>query len=76
MAEPDDDIERRLRIGLMQAEIANKRADTDNKRADADYKRKLTDWEPWKAMAVVAGSVAALFTLIGGALGWLLAHVH
>jgi len=59
-----DDRERELRIELMTAQIENVRTDTA-------YKRKLSDWEPWKAMAVAfsagAGLVAALvalFTLV------------
>ena len=42
-------------------------AQVENVRTDTAYKRKLSDWEPWKAMAVAfsagAGLVAALVAL-------------
>lgn len=47
-------------------------AGIETKQAETGYKRKLTDWEPWKAIAFVAGATAAVFSIIGGAIGWLL----
>ena len=65
MPGPIGDIERQLGIELMQANIETKRADTV-------HKRRFTDWEPWKVIALVAGAAAAVFSVIGGAIGWLL----
>ena len=62
-----DDLERQLRIELMRADITNKTADTA-------YKTKLTEWEPWKAMAVAAGAGAGLMGVVIGLLTLILRH--
>ncbi|HEX4499844.1 MAG TPA: hypothetical protein VH187_01555 [Scandinavium sp.] len=43
--------------------------------ADTHYKKSLAEWEPWKAMAIVAGA-SATFTLALVALcTFILAHL-
>lgn len=55
--------EHELRIELMEADIANKRADTA-------YKQGLLRFEPWKIViaALAAGSI--LFGALGGLVGY------
>lgn len=60
---------RNLKVDLMQAEIANKRADTD-------LKREQLRWEPWKALSVAFGAGAAVATGLLTLGGWLFSHLH
>lgn len=47
----------------------------ENLMADTHYKKSLAEWEPWKAMAIVAGA-SATFTLALVALcTFILAHL-
>jgi hypothetical protein len=69
MGETLEYAERRIRIELMQADIANKIADTE-------YKKGLLEYEPWKVMATVMLATASVFTVLGGIVGYLIGHLH
>ncbi|MGH7212237.1 MAG: hypothetical protein ACREF1_12350 [Acetobacteraceae bacterium] len=60
-----EDTERRLRIELMQADIAN-----------SEYKKGLLKYEPWKVMATVMLATASVFPVVGGVIGYLIGHLH
>ena len=44
-------------------------------RADTALKLEQTRWEPWKVMAAAVGSAAAIFTVLGAGIGFLLARI-
>ena len=69
MSDALDDEEKDLKLALMRADIANKRA-------DSGYKGGLLRYEPWKVMATVMGATAAVAAAVFGALGYILGRIH
>ena len=69
MSDVPEQVERELRIALMQADIANEAADTA-------LKNEQRRWEPWKMLATAAGASAALFGALGFLVGYLLAQLR
>jgi hypothetical protein len=51
-------------------------AHIENMEADTRYKRALTDWEPWKAIAVTAGATATLTLALVAIATLILAHIR
>ena len=60
----------------MKTADEEREAHIENMKADTDYKRSLADWEPWKAMAVVAGATATLTLALVAIATLLLAHLR
>jgi len=57
-----ENLEHHYRIGLM--------------RADTDFKLGQTRWEPWKVMTTAVTAAAAVFTIIGGVIGYMIAAIR
>jgi hypothetical protein len=62
-----DETERQLKMDLMVADIANKKADTA-------YKDGLAKWEPWKVLATGFAAGAATLTAAVGVMA-LIVHL-
>lgn len=58
--------ERELRISVMQADLLSKQADTT-------LKTKQSYWETPKALAIIIGATAAVFSVMAGLAGYKLA---
>ena len=64
-----DDEERELKVKLMQADIANKKADTA-------LKEEQRRWEPVKAMSAAFGAGVAVASGLIALAAWILAHLR
>lgn len=67
MSDPDDE-DRALRVALMKADIANKKADTD-------LKQEQLRWEPWKALSAAFGAGLAVASGLIAAIAWVLTRI-
>ncbi len=66
MSESADE-DRTLRVALMKADIANKKADTD-------LKQEQLRWEPWKALSAAFGAGLAVASGLIAAIARVLTH--
>ena len=60
----DDEVERQLRIELMQSQI-------DHNRVNLERLRQEMRWEPWKALAGILAGVAAMAAVILAVAHWI-----
>ena len=52
-----------------------RQAYVENLMADTAYKRQMSDWEPWKAIAVTAGATATLTLALVALAAFVLSHL-